>query len=207
MLNPVGDFFPWVDFSDPFFKKKSMSVSKIEFDMQSASFLREYQIVGQSDIFDDECSPWLIECSIKASNLPGGYIKKIIWDAEGGFPGFSHGTIQYSPRPYVQGYGCDGTSDENIHLIGSLLCAKLDIDYIAAYVQAYDPAAEELEWLRSLSSNQSLFDETVIPECAGPNELAFMLSDLYAINHRSLVCVLEDIFQIREIPVADWLSL
>ena len=71
------------------------------------------------------------------------------------------------------------TTDENIHLIASLLCAKLDIDYIAAYVQAYDPAAEELEWLRSLSSNQSLLDETVIPECAGPNDLAFMLSDWY----------------------------
>ena len=184
-----------------------MSVSKIEFDMQSPSFNREYQLVTRADIFDDECSPWLVECSTNASALPGGYIKKIVWDAEGGFPEFSHGTVQYSPRPYVQGYGCDGTTDENIHLIASLLCAQWGLDYTAAYVQAYDPAAEDLDWLRGLSSNQSLIDETVIPESAGPHQLAFMLRDLYAINHRSLVCVLEDIFQSREIPVADWLSL
>lgn len=180
-----------------------MAVFKIECDIQSEGFLKERQFVSESVVFDDECLPWLIKCAEKAVSIPNGYIKKIVWDAEGGFPEHSHGTIQYSPRPYVQGYGCDGTTDENIHLIASSLCAKLGIDYVNAYTQAYGPDRDIIGWIRELSSNPSLLEETVAPENAGTDELTLMLQDLYAINNRALVCVLEDIFEERGITV-DW---
>jgi len=184
-----------------------MAVFKIECAIQSEGFLKERQFVSESGIFDDECLPWLIKCAEKAVSIPNGYVKKIVWDAEGGFPEHSHGTIQYSPRPYVQGYGCDGTTDENIHLIASSLCAKLGIDYVEAYAQAYGRDRETIDWIRELPSDSSLLKETVVPENTGIDELTLMLHDLYAINNSELVFVLEVIFQERELPVNDWALL
>lgn len=153
---------------------------------------------------DAEFAAWFFQCAKKASNLPGGFIKKILWDAEGGYPEFSHGTIQYSPRPFVQGYGCDGTTDSNIHLIAFTLCQRLGIDYVVAYVQAYNPDDDTINWIRSLPKNQALIEETILPENTGSEELGLMLYDLYQINNRSLVCALEDILEERGIAVGDW---
>ena len=181
-----------------------MSVCKIEYDQKSDSFLAEMEIINGMKIRDAERLALFSECVEKASTIQGGYVKKIVWDAEMGAPDFSHGTIQYSPRPYIQGYGCDGTTDSNIHLIASLLCSKLGIDYVAAYVQAYNPDDDEINWIRQLPSDQSLLDETIVPGQAGPDELALILHDLYQINNRSLVCVLEAILAERNLLVADW---
>ena len=136
-----------------------------------------------------------IQAGIIARRLPGGYIKKIVWDAEGGYPEHAWGYTQFSPRPYLQGYGCDGTTDGNIHLIAATLCGRLGIDYAAAYAEAYrsDTAPDEArDWVADLLADNELADETVIPKGKGRKALSLALQDLYQINNRSLVEVLEE---------------
>jgi len=182
-----------------------MSVFTIDCNPESDSFLSELSNIDKMvQSIDNEFASWFFQCAAKAMSFSGGYIKKILWDAEGGYPEFSHGTIQYSPRPFIQGYGCDGATDENIHLIAVTLCQKLGIDYVAAYVQAYNPDDDTINWIKSLPNDRALMEETILPENAGPEELGLMLHDLYQINNRSLVCVLEDALEERGIIVADW---
>jgi hypothetical protein len=37
--------------------------------------------------------------------------------------------VNYSPRPYVQGYGCDGATDRCIHLVAFTLAQRLGLDW------------------------------------------------------------------------------
>ena len=139
-----------------------------------------------------------------ARRLPNGYIKKITWDADGGYPEHAWGYVQYSPRPFRQGYGCDGTTDDNIHLIATVLCARLGLDYISLYKQAY-PGDDDVEcWITGLLANNEIHQETIIPEHTGCDELILMLSDLYQINNRSLVSVLEESLMDKELDVRGW---
>jgi hypothetical protein len=137
--------------------------------------------------------------------LPKGYIKKILWDTQGGYPEHAHGFVQYSPRPFVQGYGCDGTTDENVHLIALTLCKRLGIDYVAVYAKAYPDADKDtLGWIRGLPLDKEITRETIIPKHAGAKELALMLNDLQAANNRSVIDVLLETFGRRDIQLDDW---
>lgn len=109
-----------------------MTVFKIDCNQQSKSFLAEFNSIQPSRSSGENYQlSWLIRSAERAATLPKGYIKKILWDAEGGYLEHAHGFVQYSPRPFVQGYGCDGTTDENVHLIALTLCERLGIDYVA----------------------------------------------------------------------------
>lgn len=142
-----------------------------------------------------------------ARRIPNGYIKKTVWDAAGGFPPHAWGCVLYSPRPYYQGYGCDGTTDDNIHLIGSTLCDRLTLDYEALHRLAYPdlPADQESRsWIRALRHCEALMSETHLPQDLSLDTLRLLLSDLYQINNRSFVEVLEPAFVERGFPVDDW---
>ena len=146
----------------------------------------------------------LAHAAESASRMPGGYVKKIVWDAEDGYPEHAWGYVQYSPRPYRQGYGCDGTTDENIHLIAATLCGRLGIDYAAAYAEAYpaDTAPDEAKaWVADMLADPRLAGETAIPKGTGKKTLSLALQDLYQINNRSLVEVLEEKFRAAGKPV------
>lgn len=136
---------------------------------------------------------WLLQLQRKASHIPNGFIKKITWDQEGGYPEHAWGFVQYTVRPYVPGYGCDGTTDENIHLIASVLAERSGIDYVAAYRKAYkdEPDWGIAGWHARLRKNTALLRETVIPESCTRNDWILGLGDLYDINNRSLVAELE----------------
>jgi hypothetical protein len=145
----------------------------------------------------------------RAKSVPGGYIKKIVWDEAGGYPEHAWGYVQYTVRPFVQGYGCDGTTDTCIHLLASVLCERLDIDYCAAYLKAYpddsDPASTAA-WLSELKSDPQALSDTLIPAEVTEDVLVLLLSDLYQINNRSLVAVLEDELEARSFHLRDfWL--
>ena len=132
-----------------------------------------------------------LRCHHFATHLLGGYVKKIIWDEAGGFPEHSWGYVQFSPRPFRQGYGCDGTTDENVHLIAATLCQKLGLDYARLYRDAYpDDAGNAEDWITALLQDESLRAETLIPNEAGLDEWVLLLSDLSEINNHSLVGVL-----------------
>lgn len=151
-----------------------------------------------------ETAEWLARVAESARQMPGGYIKKIVWDAKDGYPEHACGYVQYSPRPYRQGYGCDGTTDFNIHLIAATLCGRLGIDYASAYAEAYRPHTtpnEARAWVAGLLADQSLAGETVVPKGVGRQALSLALQDLYQINNRSLVEVLEEKIRTAGRPV------
>ena len=169
-----------------------MSVIKISLD-------EAYQATG----FDD--SQRVESARLFARRLPNGYIKKIIWDEEGGYPEHAWGYVQYSPRPFRQGYGCDGTTDENIHMIAAVFCERLGLDYIAIYKEAYPDSSDGIErGMANLLNDEESRQETIIPESIGIDELRLMLSDLYQINNRSLVEVLEERLLDKGFDVQEW---
>jgi len=171
-----------------------MAVFKIDCNQQSTSFLAEFK--GTRSSGENFQPSWLIQSAEKAASLPNGYIKKVLWDAEDAYPEHSHGFVQYSPRPFFQGYGCDGTTDENVHLIAQALCNLLSIDYAVVYAAAYPDAGEDtLDWIRGLPLDQDLVEETIVPEGADRHTLALMLHDLQAINNRSVIDELLQIFR------------
>jgi hypothetical protein len=143
----------------------------------------------------------------RAKSVPGGYVKKITWDEASGHPEHAWGYLQYTVRPFVQGFGCDGTTDSCIHLLASVLCDRLGIDYYAAYLKAYpddsDPAST-VAWLRNLKSDHQALSDTLIPTEITDDVLVLLLSDLYQINNRSLVAVLEDELEAKSFNVRDF---
>jgi len=55
-----------------------------------------------------------------------------------------------------------------------------------------------------LPLEKDIMQETLIPKHADAKELALMLNDLQAINNRSVVDVLLDIFEQRDIQIDNW---
>jgi len=144
-----------------------------------------------------------------AAYLKNGYVKLIEWKRELGAPEHIDGYVQVSARPYRQGYGCDGTTDRNIHLIAMTLCKRLGIDYLDAYHRAYNGdrgyvRQEVIEWLEDISKDCSLIAETIIPKETNVDTLRLMLSDLYQINNKPLVDTLSDILVARGYDVTNF---
>lgn len=106
-------------------------------------------------------------------------------------------------RPYVVGYGCDGSTDMNIHYVAQKMARALGIDYADAYVTAYPERSESEQskaWIEMLKGDlRTAVDEayktkkveetTVIPRNA---TIQNVLNDLYDINNRSLENELEE---------------
>ena len=180
-----------------------MPVFKINPNVSSKEYQEELAFLQEFHSDNTDLIQLFKDYGDKASVIPNGYIKKIVWDEEGGYPAHAYGVIQYSIRPYQQGYGCDGTTDCNIHLIASVICGKLGVDYSDAYALAYENGNEN-GCIEGLSRNMELQAETVIPEKFGGHEISLMLHDLYQINNRSLVEVIEEMLIERDIPVPDW---
>ena len=135
----------------------------------------------------------------------GKQVLKIVWDKESGYPEHAWGFTQWSIRPYEQRYGCDGTTDLNIHLIALRLCEAIGIDYPALYEQAYN---RESSWLRNWTPAdwKHIERETIVPELS-EQALRNLLHDLGEINNRSILAVLEDKFTKLGHNVADWWKL
>lgn len=150
---------------------------------------------------------WLEQLEKGAEAIPNGYVKKIVWDQEGGYPEHAWGYTQWTVRPFVQGYGCDGSTDENIHLIAVHLCEKLGIDYADCYTRAYSDDGNygsNANWVATLKAKDPLKAETLLPQAVTADALILMLSDLYQINNRSLVAVLEEELSAKGWKVSDF---
>ena len=137
----------------------------------------------------------------------GKKLLKIVWDQAGGYPEHAWGYVQWSIRPYEQGYGCDGTTGLNIHLIAWRLCEALELDYPALYEQAYAWQGEldNQSWLRQWTVDdwKRIESETVLPALS-EQALRLLLYDLNEINNASLVMVLEEEFTKLGYQVAEW---
>lgn len=151
--------------------------------------------ITEHPIFGDYVVKQINERMLVASNIENGYVQVIHWKKELGAQESLDGYIQVTARPYKQGYGCDGTTDSNVHLIAKTVCEKIGIDYIASYEEAYCERVEKWlieakEWLNGLQKNDVLISETIIPEVITLDVLRLVLSDLYQLNYRILVEVL-----------------
>ncbi len=99
----------------------------------------------------------------------------------------STGYTSHSVRPYEQGYGCDGTTTENVNLIAYVLCERLGIDYMALYKETYfkdrkgkgNNKKSVLRWITA----KHVYDSTVIPDNIN---IYHAIGDLMAIDHKSL---------------------
>jgi len=73
---------------------------------------------------------------------------------------------QHSIRPYKLTYGCDGTTDNNIHLIALHACKYYNINYLKAYNNAYKEIGEQdfLEFKKYIQHIQkdSFLKETTV---------------------------------------------
>ncbi len=87
-----------------------------------------------------------------------------------------------SLRPYVQGYGCDGSTDLNIHAIANRLAEQQGLDYPSLMIRAYPSdfaTTDDFSWLK---------DEVVLAETIIPREVDadLALRDLQEINNYTL---------------------
>lgn len=119
----------------------------------------------------------------RAQRLPGGWVKYIHCEATGN-GGSRRRWTSCSPRPYVQGYGCDGRTDECIHLLASTLAQRLGLDYESLYARAYPDQEMEPGWTETLERARG---ETIVPDDVDP---LLALDDLMDINDYDLTHVL-----------------
>jgi hypothetical protein len=134
------------------------------------------------------------------------WVKRIEWDAAGGYPQHAWGYVQFSPRPYRLGYGCDGTVDANVHLIAERMTAAIGLDYDALYRQAYPDSAADVPVGQGNAPapelpEEDVASETILPEAPTPEVWLLVLCDLASINNHELVGVLLETLEARGVPV------
>lgn len=129
-------------------------------------------------------------------------IIKIVWDEADGYPQHAWGYVQWSVRPYEPWYGCDGTTDANIHLIALGICQQLGLDYASLYAEAYPdigpwtPPTDEQYW-------QEAHRQTIRPMLSDLG-LCSVIHDLHEINNHSLANLLEQKFTALGFDVSDY---
>jgi hypothetical protein len=106
-------------------------------------------------------------------------------------------------RPYIQGYGCDGTTDRNIHALANRLAEHHGLDYPSLLVRAYPgefSPSDDFQWLH----DKDVLDETVIPNTVDAD---LVLSDLQAINNYTLSIEFGIALQKIGIISTDWTKI
>ena len=110
-------------------------------------------------------------------------------------------------RPYIVGYGCDGSTDNNIHYIAQKMVKLLGWDYHEIYLKAYEwqHLPDQGNWITedlgdSLDEAMGIpvWQTTIIP---ANTTIQMVLDDLYEINNRSLAGELEERFEKAGIPL------
>lgn len=142
------------------------------------------KLFDPTDIESREAPDFIIEKAVKQDKK----ILKIEYDQG---DGYARNHTSWSVRPYTPGYGCDGTTDMNIHLIGLRLCSKLGLDYFKLYEKAYawqGVDAANADWLRNMDWS-TIEEQTEIPEVS-EESVNLLLLDLQEINNRSLMILL-----------------
>ncbi len=108
-----------------------------------------------------------------------------------------------SLRPYIQGYGCDGSTDLNIHAIANRLAERQGIDYPSLLRKAYPeefPSTADFSWLDDVV----VLAETIIPKEVDAD---LALRDLEEINNYTLAMELG--IELRKVGAVstDWAEI
>lgn len=136
----------------------------------------------------------------RVNQLPGSWLKYIYYEVLDSSGRTARWWIEMSVRPYIQGYGCDGTTDEPIHAIANRLAAQHGIFYpdllVSAYPDSYS-TDEDFAWLTS----EAVLAETFIPDEIGP---MLALDDLMSINNYQAADLLGELLAERGVVPSDW---
>tara|TARA_R110000868_G_scaffold411516_1_gene705117 strand:- start:4875 stop:5405 length:531 start_codon:yes stop_codon:yes gene_type:complete len=129
----------------------------------------------------------------KKNNLK---IYRKTWDETDGLNQKHHmyGYTQFSVRPYKLSYGCDGTTDKNIHFIAYFAFSNLGICYKELYNLAYPERGKEdfdsfSEYIDHVLCDSFIKKTTIVPTVFNQDIFTKIMHDLYEINYRSLVDV------------------
>jgi len=142
----------------------------------------------------DEAKRFIENNEYTEFNIDEGYerphssIKLITTEYRNIYTGESRRSWSTSLRPYIQGDGCDGTTDLNIHAIANRLASKHGLDYGSLLVQAYPDDAtdpDHFSWLKD-DVDDVVMAEPIIPEQIDPD---LALRDLEEINNYTLANV------------------
>jgi hypothetical protein len=130
-------------------------------------------------IDDDE---WIEQKIEQGQTLLNPWIKLITHKYKNTITGKIRRCWSSSLRPYVQGYGCDGSTDLNIHAIANRLAEQQGLDYPSLLIRAYPgdfSATDDFSWLK---------DDVVLAETIIPQEIDadLALRDLQDINNYTL---------------------
>jgi hypothetical protein len=134
---------------------------------------------ARSFIDDDE---WIEQKIEQGQILLNPWIKLITHKYRNTITGKIRRCWSSSLRPYVQGYGCDGSTDLNIHAIANRLAEQQGLDYSSLLIRAYPgdfSATDDFSWLK---------DDVVLAETIIPQEIDadLALRDLQDINNYTL---------------------
>jgi hypothetical protein len=130
-------------------------------------------------IKNDESTELNIE---EGNELPDSWIKLVTTEHKNTVTGETRHYWSTSLRPYVQGYGCDGKTDLNIHAIANRLAEKHGLDYRSLLARAYPgefSLSDDFSWLK----DDVVMAETTIPDEIDPD---LALRDLEQINNYTL---------------------
>ncbi|MDM8549265.1 hypothetical protein QUF72_04270 [Desulfobacterales bacterium HSG2] len=124
---------------------------------------------------------WVEHKIEQGQELANPWIKVIAREYKNRVTGETRRSCSSSLRPYVQGYGCDGSTDRNIHAIANRLAEQQGLDYPSLMMRAYpgDFSADDFSWL----TDKIVLAETVIPEKIDAD---LALRDLEDINNYTL---------------------
>ncbi|MCP4400152.1 MAG: hypothetical protein GY801_22945 [bacterium] len=131
--------------------------------------------------FIDE-KDWIERKIEQGKTLPDAWIKLITCEYTNTITGETRRSRSTSLRPYVQGYGCDGSTDLNIHAIANRLAEQHGLDYPALLIRAYPgdfSTTNDFSWL----NDDVVLAETIIPQNIDAD---LVLKDLQDINNYTL---------------------
>ncbi len=131
--------------------------------------------------FIDE-KDWIERKIEQGKTLQNPWIKLITYEYTHTITGTIRRHWSTSLRPYMQGYGCDGTTDLNIHALANRLAEQQGLDYPALMIRAYPDdfsLADDFQWLH----DEDVLAETVIPKAVNAD---LALKDLQDINNYTL---------------------
>ena len=125
---------------------------------------------------------WIEQKIEQGKALQNPWIKLITYEYTNTITGKIRQHWSTSLRPYSQGYGCDGTTDLNIHALADRLAEQQGLDYPALIVRAYPgdfSLVDDFQWLH----DEDVLVETVIPKDVDAD---LVLRDLQDINNHTL---------------------
>ncbi len=125
---------------------------------------------------------WIEQKIEQGKTLQNPWIKLITYEYTNTITGKIRRSWSTSLRPYIQGYGCDGTTDLNIHALANRLAEQQGLDYPALMVRAYPDdfsVTDDFQWLH----DEDVLAETVIPKDVDAD---LVLKDLQDINNYTL---------------------